>query len=137
MGPGELFKAIVPDVLKGVDDAIAIARLGRGVKLTWQRGLGWSGADVERLLLSRGVRVYARDYPKGDEGEYGCRVRKEQGRHAEYICRRAGVPLTNPLIDKSNRNVKPGPLGPAWKDKNPRARVRGVGFAGRLLDWLG
>jgi hypothetical protein len=137
MSIGELFKLLVPDVLKMADDAIAVSRYGRGVRLTWERGQGWSGADVETILLNRGVRVYNRQYPKGEKGEYGLTVTKKQGRHAEYICRRAGVPLTNPLIDKSNRNVQPARLGAAWKDKPGGKRIRSVGLAGRLLDWMG
>ena len=56
----DIFNLLVPDVFKGIDDAAAVARYGRGVRLTWERGHGFSGADVERLLRRYGVRVYAR-----------------------------------------------------------------------------
>jgi hypothetical protein len=46
----KLFNFLIPDVLKGIDDTAAISRYGRGVKLTWERGHGFSGAAVERML---------------------------------------------------------------------------------------
>lgn len=131
----ELFNLLVPDVFKGIDDAAAVARYGRGVRLTWERGHGFSGADVERLLRRYGVRVYARQYATKDGDDYGVTVTTGQGRWAENILRRAGVPLTSPLIDESNRNVQAGRGMPReWRKDKPQ---KPVGLAGRLLDWLG
>ena len=130
-----LFEALFPNVLKMADDAIAVSRYGRGVKLTWERGQGFSGADVERLLRKYGVRVYARQYAESAGDEFGVTVTKGQARWAEHILRRAGVPLTSPLIDESNRNVQAGRGMPReWRKGEPQ---KPVGLAGRLLDWLG
>jgi hypothetical protein len=116
----ELFNLLVPDVIRGVNDAITVARLGAGTKITWQAGQNWTGGDVETLLRRYGIRVYARQYANNDEGEYAVTVTDKQARHAEYRCRRAGVPLTGPLIDESNRNVMPGEMGASWSDNGAK-----------------
>ena len=131
----ELFNFLVPDVIKGIDDAVAVSRYGRGVMLTWERGQGFSGADVEQLLRRYGVRVYARKHATKAGDDFGVTVTTGQARWAENILRRAGVPLTSPLVDESNRNVQAGRGMPReWRKDKPQ---KAVGFAGRLLDWLG
>ena len=130
----ELFNLLVPDVFKALDDTAAISRYGRGVKLTWERGHGFSGAAVERMLRRYGVRVYARQYATKDGDDFGVMVTKGQARWAENILRRAGVPLTSPLADESNRPVMPGRMPREWRKDEPQ---KPVGLAGRLLDWLG
>lgn len=131
----EWFDRLVPDVLKMVDDAAAVSRYGRGVRLTWTRGQGFSGADVERLLRRYGVRVFARQYATKAGDDFGVTVTRGQARWAEFVLRRAGVPLTSPLLDESNRNVRAGRgMMRAWREDKPQ---KPVGLAGRLLDWMG
>jgi hypothetical protein len=135
---GDLFKLLVPDVLKTADDAAAIARYGRGVQFRWESGLGWSGADVERLLRQHGIRVYARRHVEKEGDEYGVTVTTAQARWAERVMRGEGVPLTSPLYHESNRNVQAGRrIGRRWADAPGRKAQKPVGLAGRLLDWLG
>lgn len=134
MSIGDLFKLLVPDVLKAADDAVAVSRYGRGVQFRWESGLGWSGADVERLLRQHGIRVYARRYVEKEGDEYGVTVTTAQARWAERVMRGEGVPLTSPLADESNRHVMPGRMPREWRKDEPQ---KPVGLAGRLLDWLG
>lgn len=126
----------VPDLLKWVDDLLCTLRYGRGVKLAWAKAPGWSGARVEMLLRRYGVRVYRRQYAYREGDEYGVHVPVAQGRWAEYVLRRAGCPLTGPLVHESNRRVRPGPVR-AWADANPKATRRPSGIAGRIVEWLG
>jgi hypothetical protein len=104
------------DVIKLVDDAYCRLRYGVGVRLTWPVSSGVTGAEMERWLWQRGVRVYGRQYATRADQEYGITVRRQQVRWARVIMARAlqGQPL-------------PRPWGRG---------VRGVGLTGRLLEWL-
>ena len=136
MSISELFKVLIPDVLKAADDAIAVSRYGRGVHFRW--GHGWSGADVETLLRQHGIRVYARRYATKDGDELGVTVTTAQARWAERVLRGEGVPLTSPLYDESNRHVQVGQrVRRKWADRRGGKGAKPVGLAGRLLDWLG
>ena len=120
---------IAPDPIKWVDDLFCLLRYGRGDKLTWANVSGWSGGRVEMLLRHHGLRVYRRQYAFTKDDDYGVHVPRAQGRWAEYVLRRAGCPLTGPILYESNRNVRPGPVR-AWADTNPKAARRPTGLAG-------
>ena len=113
-----------------LDDGIATARHGGGVKLTWESGLGWSGGDVEMLLRKYGIRCWKRQYAH-DMGtdEWGVVVGDAQAGWAEYILLSAGVPLTGPLVDEANRNVQPGDAPLPWG-----VSAKTTGLAGILVD---
>ena len=67
---------------------------------TFARGGGFSGREVERLLLDKGIRVFERTRLPG--GDLGFSVRANQAEWAEYLLCRAGVPLTCELLDPAN-----------------------------------
>ena len=117
------------DPTKAMDDAIQFAKQGPSTSFTWRAAEGWHGVDVEELLSQYGVYNFCRSYRKNEM--YGILVRKSQVRWAEYVLLRAGAPLTSPLRDPSNRNVKPGPMPTSWG--NPVGRV---GLAGAVQDRL-
>lgn len=123
MTPTQIFKFLIPDVLKGIDDAIAMYRYGRGHKLEWAHSQVWRGVDVEQYLTRRGVRCYCRDYGEGKSTQ-GCRVPAAQAKWADWALRRAGVPVVGPALS----NVKAGAPPKPWGDG-----VRGVGFAGLFV----
>ena len=119
-------------MLRALDDFICMLRYGRGVRLTWNKSPGWSGGHVETLLRRYGIRVYQRQYAYREGDEYGAHVPAAQGRWAEYVLRKAGCPLTSPLIDESNRHVRAGGAMPrAWG-----VPAKPVGFGGRIIDFL-
>lgn len=107
------------NVLGRIDAWIAMLRYGAGVELRWSG----TGAPVIRLMRRYGIRTYAPGMP--NRNERTIRVPAQQGKWAEYLCKRAGIPLTGPLIDQHNANVQPGPLPPAWG-----IPARGVGMFG-------
>ena len=117
------------DIIKWLDDLVALLANGRGHKLEWCKSSGWSGSRVERVLRRYGIRVYCRDYGHGRD-TLGCRVRSQQAAWADYLLRRAGCPLlSRPL---SGTGAKPGPMPRAWG-----VPARPVGLAGRIVDmWL-
>lgn len=127
------FINVLPDPLKWIDDTLCILRYGAGVKITWSSGTDWAGGDVEMLLRSYGVRVWNRQYArKKGVDDYGLHVRPQQARWAEYVLRKAGCPLTSPLISEANRHVQPGGAMPrAWG-----VPAKPVGFVGRMVDFL-
>ena len=105
-----------------IDALLAMLRYGRGVELRWRN---LPGAPVVSLLTRYGVKTYA---PRIiSDRERSIRVPAQQGKWAEYLCKRAGIPLSGALLDNSNRNVKPGPMPQAWK-----VPARGVGFFGMM-----
>ncbi|MBN1889449.1 MAG: hypothetical protein JW850_15755 [Thermoflexales bacterium] len=53
----------------------------------------WRGIDIERLLRHHGVKVWDRGLANSDE-IYFC-VKRRQVRWADYVLRRAGVPVTS------------------------------------------
>jgi hypothetical protein len=61
---------------------------------------GWTGARCERLLRSKGVKVYGRCIAKGDAF---WQVPKKQAEYAEYLLLKAGVPLKYHLFSERNR----------------------------------
>ena len=119
------------DPLKWLDDALCVLRWGPGVKLTWANVSGWPGGAVERILRQYGVRVYWRQYSINGR-DYGVHVLPQQAAWAEYVLRKAGCPLTSPLVSEHNRSVQPGGAMPkAWG-----VPARPVGLAGRVVDFL-
>ena len=67
---------------------------------TFARGGGFSGREVERLLLDKGIRVFERT--RLPDGNLRFSVRADQAEWAEYLLCRAGVPLTCDLLDPAN-----------------------------------
>lgn len=119
------------DPIKWFDDFLCLLRWGPGVKLTWAAIPGWPGGKVERILRQYGVRAYRRQYSVNGS-DYGLHVLPQQAAWAEYLLRRAGCPLTSPLVSQANHSVQPGGAMPkAWG-----VPARPVGFAGRVIDFL-
>ena len=120
------------DLIKWIDDFLCLLRWGPGVKLTWVNVSGWPGGRVERILRQYGVRVYRRQYSVNGS-DYGLHVLPQQAMWAEYVLRKAGCPLTSPLVNEANRRVQPGGAMPrAWG-----VPARPVGLAGWIVDmWL-
>ena len=114
------------DIIKWLDDLLAVLRNGQGHRLEWYKSSGWAGGDVERVLRQYGIRVYCRDYGHGRD-TLGCRVRQQQAAWADYLLRTAGCPLTSRPLSKPGR-VMPR----AWG-----VPARPVGLAGMIIDmWL-
>jgi hypothetical protein len=59
----------------------------------------WSGAQIERLLKQKGVKMWSRMIHGGD---LFFRVHRKQAEWAEYVLLRAGVPLKYRLYSKRN-----------------------------------
>lgn len=113
----------VPDVLKGIDDMLAVMHHGRGYKIEWTKCATWRGIDVDRHLNARGIRTYHRDYGEG-KNTLGVHVPAAQAAWADYVLRRAGVPLVSPALS----NAQGGAPVPAWG-----TGVQTVGFAGLFV----
>lgn len=148
------------DVIEPLTLAVYQAASGGGwVRLEWDRASGWSGVEVERELRRFSIPVHGRGFtPVTKEWPAGtlfCYVKRGQARWAEYVLRRAGVPVLT-VIDARNEVWAEG-KGPvlAWDERGKRAatsptRKRGLtpladlvtrgkrkrGTLGRLVDWL-
>lgn len=124
-----MFSLMDIDPVKWIDDILAIGQNGTGVKLTWLAGTAWRGAEVERILRRYGVRVYARQYTTPDnKRDYGVTVRAKQADWADYLLRKAGVPVSSP-----ERNVV------AVTGAMPQAKgtpAKPVGFGGLVVSIL-
>jgi hypothetical protein len=66
---------------------------------------GWTGARCEKLLRSKGVKVYGRCIAKGDAF---FQVPKKQAEWAEYLLLKAGAPLKYHLFSERNRKYVGG-----------------------------
>jgi hypothetical protein len=112
------------DPLKWIDDLLCTLHNGGGVLLTFQIDTTWSGEDVERLLRTYGVKVYARVYAD-DDGHAGLHVRHAQAKYADGLLRGHGVNVTSPVLSK--------PIRPSTSWGAP---AKAQGLAGMLLDDL-
>ena len=74
---------------------------------------GWTGARCEKLLRSKGVKVYGRCIANGDAF---FQVPKKQAEYAEYLLLKAGAPLKYHLFSERNRKY--------------------IGGVGQQRDWL-
>lgn len=82
---------------------IAFVEIGiNGVGHTFYVDLdgGWTGAQCEKILKSKGVKVYARCIANGD---VFFQVPKKQAERAEYLLLTAGVSLKYHLFSERNR----------------------------------
>ena len=113
------------DIIKWLDDLLAVLRNGQGHRLEWYKSSGWTGVNVERVLRRYGIRVYCRDYGHGRD-TLACRVRSRQAAWADYLLRTAGCPLASRPLSKPGR-VMPR----AWG-----VPARPVGLAGRIVELL-
>src|SRR5262245_64886209 len=86
---------------------------------TWSHDSGFTGHEVEHILLQYGIPAYRRQIV----GELGLSVPDKQAVWAEHILRCAGVPLTSPLLAPQKRNT--GTMPRPW------------GVPSRRRDWLG
>ena len=66
---------------------------------------GWTGARCERLLRSKGVKVYGRCIANGDAF---FQVPEKQAEWAEYLLLKAGAPLKYHLFSERNRKYVGG-----------------------------
>ena len=66
---------------------------------------GWTGARCEKLLRSKGVKVYGHCIANGDAS---FRVPKKQAEWAEYLLLKAGAPLKYHLFSERNRKYVGG-----------------------------
>ena len=105
--------------------------LGAGGQVNLGLRFGLAGGRVEKILRQYGIRAYRRQYSINGS-DYGVHVLPQQSAWAEYVLRKAGCPLTSPLISESNRHVQPGGAMPkAWG-----VPAKSVGLAGRVVDFL-
>jgi len=74
---------------------------------------GWTGARCEKLLRSKGVKIYGRCIAKGD---VFFQVPKGQAEYAEYLLLKAGAPLKYHLFSEGN--------------------LKYIGGGGQQRDWL-
>jgi len=73
---------------------------GRGWAFFLGLDSGWTGAQCEKILKSKGVKVYGKCIAKGDAF---FQVPTEQAEWAEYLLLREGAPLKYGLFSKKNR----------------------------------
>lgn len=90
----------MPNLNELLDSFAVRAANGPLHAFTFARGGGFSGREVEQLLLEKGIRVFERT--RLPDGDLGFSVRAAQAEWAEYLLCRAGVPLTCPLLDPAN-----------------------------------
>lgn len=110
------------DPLKWADDAVQLAKHGDSVLLTFQTDTSWAPVDVEHLLRSFGVKVYARQY-QDDEGHAGLHVRAAQAKFADGLLRGHGVNVTSRQL---SRPIRPSS---SWGAPAPAQ-----GLAGAVID---
>jgi len=79
---------------------------------------GWTGARCEKLLRSKGVKVYSRCIANGD---VFFQVPTKQAEWAEYLLLCAGAPLKYALFSERNRKY----VGGAGQQQD-RLRVGGL-----------
>lgn len=83
------------------------------------RDAGWSGVEIEALLMRHGVRIWGRGFV---DNQIFFRVKKRQARWAEYLLLRRGIPVTSRPFD--SRNLKyaeryaPGSEPPTRKERS-------------------
>ena len=98
--------------------------------ICFERDSGWSGVEIEALLMRHGVQIWGRGF---FENQIFFRVKKRQARWAEYLLLRAGVPVTGVLVEPRNaewtEQYEPG--------SEPSTRKTQSGFdLERFLRWL-
>jgi hypothetical protein len=120
----EYLAHFLPDPIKWADDLRSLLAYGRGHKLEWPKDSGMTGVAVERIANRYGIKTYCRDYGHGKETR-GFRVPAAQAKWADYLLRKAGVPVTGRALSKG----EPGPMPQEWG-----VPARGIGLAGALLD---
>ena len=113
------------DPIKWIDDAYTTSRNGRGALLEWD-ATSTTGADVETLLRTFGVKVYARKYPTRQEKIAGCHVPSAQAAYADGLLRGHGIPVVSAPLSK--------PIRPSRSWGVP---AKAQGLAGKLGDAMG
>lgn len=113
------------DPIKWVDDAYTTGRNGRGVLLEWDSN-AHTGAEVESLLRSYGVAVYARKYRTSGDPTVGCHVRQAQAKFADGLLRGHGVAVLSPQLSP--------PIRPQHRWG---VDAKAQGFAGIVGDMVG
>lgn len=113
------------DPIKWIDDAYTTSRNGRGVLLEWD-ATSTTGAQVETLLRTFGVKVYARKYPNRTEKIAGCHVPAAQAAFADGLLRGHSIPVVSPPLSKAIRPAS------AWG-----VPAKAQGLAGALGDAMG
>jgi len=116
---------------------LAIHRVidGPQTMFTVARNAGWSGAEIERELRRLHIGLCGRNF---DADHLYFFVKRDQARWAEYVLRRAGVPVLT-VIDERNAAWAEGKGAvPGW-DARPARQKRAKqkrGLLARLWDEL-
>lgn len=121
------------DLIDPIDAFIGKLIHGPMHRFVIHRAGDFSGAEVEMLLRRYGIRIWGRE---ANDKELALLVKQSQAVWAEYILCRAGVPLTNQLLDPRNAGYRerhdPGTMPVPWDE-------RGVGphsLVDHVVDWM-
>jgi len=78
------------------------------------RGTGWSGADIEKLLKRHGVKLWDRNFT---DKSLSFRVKRVQAGWAEYLLSRNGISILSKPFYARNASYSPGETIPPAKQK--------------------
>lgn len=84
---------MLPDFGNPLDGLIGRITQGNLHRIAIAGQSGFTGVDIERILLRYGIRVWGRE-PSPD-GDFACLVRSRQAGWAQYLLARARVPVIN------------------------------------------
>lgn len=91
------------------------------------RGTGWSGADIEKLLKRHGVKLWDRNFT---DGSLSFRVKRVQAGWAEYLLSRNGIPTLSKPFYERNASYSPA------QSTAPAERKRSGGVLTEIFDAL-
>ncbi len=125
---------MLPDLIDPMDGWFGRLWHGSMHRFSFLRAGDFTGAQVEKLLQQYGIRIWGRELD--DPTELAFLVKQKQAIWAEYVLCRAGVPLTNELLDPRNAQYRQrhvlGSMPTPWS-------ASGIGphsFVDHVVDWL-
>ncbi len=124
---------MLADLIDPIDAFVGKLVYGPMHRFVIHRSGGFSGAEIEMLLRRYGIRIWGREI---HDDEFAFLVKQSQAVWAEYILCRAGVPLSNGLLDQRNAGYRerhePGTMPIPWDEQG----IAPHSFVDHVVDWM-